>query len=195
MKPPIFQLKFWMKRLSGGNHRLLAATLRLSRRIKHQEKGVIPMPRQAPDLSDRPHSRIVPLGLHSDTVKPSTGYCYPHAQVQARRQVEALFSYPGSHAIAARSRLSRWFDAVFIRFLEQHPQRALRDILAPFQASPQRCFDAFFERTKQNQPTTFESCWHYPRAPLSCRPCDMFGTLKPFSLFLSGSALVVLLAT
>ena len=28
--------------------------------IKHEEKGVIPMPRQALDLSDRPHSRIVP---------------------------------------------------------------------------------------------------------------------------------------
>ena len=112
-------------------------------RIKHQEKGVIPMPRQAPDLSDRPHSRIVPLGLHSDTVKPSTGYCYPHAQVQARRQVEALFSYPGSHAIAARSRLSRWFDAVFIRFLEQHPQRAGEIFLRLFKQVPSDALTRF----------------------------------------------------
>ena len=92
--------------------------------IRHREHGVIPMPRQAPDLSRRPHSRIVPMGLHSDTVKPSTGYCYPHAQVQARDQVDALFTDPDAKAIAARSQLNRWFDAVFIRFLEQHPQRA-----------------------------------------------------------------------
>lgn len=92
--------------------------------VRHQEKGVIPMPRQAPDLSRRPHSHIVPMGLHSDTVKPSTGYCYPHAQVQARRQVDALCSNPEAMTVPARSRLNRWFDAVFIGFLERHPQRA-----------------------------------------------------------------------
>jgi lycopene beta-cyclase len=92
--------------------------------IRHQEQGVIPMPRQAPDLSRRPHSHIVPMGLHSDTVKPSTGYCYPHAQVQARRQVDALCSNPEAMTVPARSRLNRWFDAVFIGFLERHPQRA-----------------------------------------------------------------------
>ena len=113
-------------------------------RIKHQEKGVIPMPRQAPDffLTDRT-AALSSLGLHSDTVKPSTGYCYPHAQVQARRQVEALFSYPGSHAIAARSRLSRWFDAVFIRFLEQHPQRAGEIFLRLFKQVPSDALTRF----------------------------------------------------
>ena len=104
--------------------------------IRHREKGVIPMPKKGPDLTRRPHSRIIPMGLHSDTVKPSTGYCYPHAQVQARRQVAALFSDSNATAIAARSRLNRWFDAVFIGFLEQHPQRAGEIFLSLFARVP-----------------------------------------------------------
>ena len=101
-------------------------------RTLHREQGVIPMPRKAPDLAARAHRQIVPLGLHSDTVKPSTGYCYPHAQQQALAQVRALFARPDAnpntnpqdHAVAARSRLNRWLDAVFIGFLEEHPERA-----------------------------------------------------------------------
>ena len=92
-------------------------------RILHREKGVIPMPRQAPDLTARDYQQIIPLGLHSDTVKPSTGYCYPHAQQQASRQVQALFADAKLNAVPARSRLVRWLDAVFIGFLEEHPQR------------------------------------------------------------------------
>ena len=101
-------------------------------RTLHREQGVIPMPRKAPDLAARAHRQIVPLGLHSDTVKPSTGYCYPHAQQQALAQVRALFARPDAnpntnpqdHAVAARSRLNRWLDAVFIGYLEEHPERA-----------------------------------------------------------------------
>ena len=93
-------------------------------RILHREQGVIPMPRRAPDLAARAHRKIIPIGLHSDTVKPSTGYCYPHAQQQALAQVRALFSNPDADAVAARSRLSRWLDAIFIGFLEEHPERA-----------------------------------------------------------------------
>ncbi|MEC7105705.1 MAG: lycopene cyclase family protein, partial [Pseudomonadota bacterium] len=92
-------------------------------RIVHREKGVIPMPRQAPDLTARDYQQIIPLGLHSDTVKPSTGYCYPHAQHQASQQVQALFADAKLNAVPARSRLVRWLDAVFIGFLEEHPQR------------------------------------------------------------------------
>ena len=92
-------------------------------RILHREQGVIPMPRQAPDLAARGHQQIIPMGLHSDTVKPSTGYCYPHAQHQASRQVQALFDDAKLSAVPARSRLVRWLDAVFIGFLEEHPQR------------------------------------------------------------------------
>ena len=92
-------------------------------RILHREKGVIPMPRQAPNLTARDYQQIIPLGLHSDTVKPSTGYCYPHAQHQASQQVQALFADAKLNAVPARSRLVRWLDAVFIGFLEEHPQR------------------------------------------------------------------------
>ena len=40
-----------------------------------------------------------------------------------RRQVQALFADAKIKAFPARSRLVRWLDAVFIGFLEEHPQR------------------------------------------------------------------------
>lgn len=90
----------------------------------HREQGVIPMPRQAPDLADRPHQNVIPMGLHSDTVKPSTGYCYPHAQQQAMQQARLLFADANAQATPARSRFNRWLDSVFIGFLEENPHRA-----------------------------------------------------------------------
>ena len=105
-------------------------------RISRTEQGVIPMPRQAPNLKRRAHQRIIPMGLHADTTKPSTGYCYPHAQDQARRQAQALSSGASGAAASARSDLGRWFDAVFIGFLEQYPEQAGATFLRLFQQVP-----------------------------------------------------------
>jgi lycopene beta-cyclase len=105
-------------------------------RISRTEQGVIPMPRQAPNLKRRAHQRIIPMGLHADTTKPSTGYCYPHAQDQARRQAQALSSGVSGAAASARSDLGRWFDAVFIGFLEQYPEQAGATFLRLFQQVP-----------------------------------------------------------
>lgn len=105
-------------------------------RVLHEEKGVIPMPRRAPNLACRSHPNLIPLGLHSDTAKPSTGYCYPHAQRQAYEQIKALLADANCDASAARSKLTRWFDAVFIGFLEQHPERAGEIFLRLFKQVP-----------------------------------------------------------
>ena len=104
--------------------------------ITRTEQGVIPMPRRAPNLRHRAHQRIIPMGLHADPTKPSTGYCYPHAQDQARRQAQALLSKDSRAAASTRSDLGRWFDAVFIGFLEQHPQQAGATFLRLFQRVP-----------------------------------------------------------
>ena len=104
--------------------------------IKHREQGVIPMPKQTLDLARRPHANIIPMGLHSDTAKASTGYCYPHAQRQASRHVAALFARQNAQAAPARSNLSRWFDEVFIGFLEQHPELAGEVFLRLFTSVP-----------------------------------------------------------
>ena len=106
-------------------------------RIQRQEQGVIPMPKRGPDLTQRPHAQIIPLGLHADTVKPSTGYCYPHAQQQAAGLAQDLFSGNAHSSVTvARNKLARWFDGVFITFLERHPQRAGEIFLALFQRVP-----------------------------------------------------------
>lgn len=104
--------------------------------ITRTEQGVIPMPRRQPRWAGGDHGRVIPMGLHADTTKPSTGYCYPHAQDQARRQAENLLQDKALRPSAARSKLSRWFDSVFIGFLEQHPQRAGAVFLALFQRVP-----------------------------------------------------------
>lgn len=104
--------------------------------VTRREQGVIPMPRRAPSLKHRTHQRIIPMGLHADTTKPSTGYCYPHAQDQAQRQARALSSGVDGVGASARSDLSRWFDAVFIGFLEQYPEQAGATFLRLFQRVP-----------------------------------------------------------
>lgn len=104
--------------------------------IRHREQGVIPMPKQTLDLARRRHANIIPMGLHSDTAKASTGYCYPHAQRQALRHVAALFARQDALAVPARSKLSCWFDGVFIDFLEQHPELAGEVFLRLFTAVP-----------------------------------------------------------
>ena len=104
--------------------------------ITRTEQGVIPMPRRAPNLQLRGHKRVIPLGLHADTTKPSTGYCYPHAQDQAKRQARALLDGNFAAPPGARSELSRWFDAVFIGFLERYPERAGSIFLRLFQQVP-----------------------------------------------------------
>lgn len=120
------ELKNYLKERYGLDHWQITRT----------EQGVIPMPRRAPSLKHRAHQRIIPMGLHADTTKPSTGYCYPHAQDQARRQAQALSSDVGGVPASARSDLGRWFDAVFIGFLEQYPERAGATFLRLFQQVP-----------------------------------------------------------
>ena len=120
------ELKSYLERRFGLNHW----------RVTRTEQGVIPMPRRAPNLKYRTHQRIIPMGLHADTTKPSTGYCYPHAQDQARRQAQAILTGMHGTPASARSGLARWFDAVFIGFLEQHPELAGAAFLGLFQRVP-----------------------------------------------------------
>ena len=80
------------------------------------------MPRQAPDLTARDYQQIIPLGLHSDTVKPRQAIAIPmHSikRVNRCRHCLPMQAERGSRTFAP----SRWLDAVFIGFLEEHPQR------------------------------------------------------------------------
>ena len=94
-----------------------------------EERGVIPMPaRPAPAIARDP--RIISFGLHGDTSKPSSGYCYLQAHRQEARQAGLM---PGMEALEqdavmqhapARTPLPKWLDGVFISFLEHHPDQA-----------------------------------------------------------------------
>ncbi|MDB2646768.1 lycopene cyclase family protein [Pseudomonadales bacterium] len=45
--------------------------------IQHEERGIIPMPKNTASQTQRSHQNLIPFGLHGGTAKPSTGYCYP----------------------------------------------------------------------------------------------------------------------
>lgn len=91
--------------------------------IRSSECGVLPMPK-------RPHAllegqpNVVLFGLHADTAKPSTGYCYPHAQQQAECIAEWLSGRTNSGPPPSRHSVARWFDGVFVAFLENRPAQA-----------------------------------------------------------------------
>ena len=91
--------------------------------ICSSEGGILPMPKRPPaQLEGQPDVAV--FGLHGDTAKPSSGYCYPHAQQQAERMAEWLSAGANSGPPAARHSVARWFDAVFVTFLENRPAQA-----------------------------------------------------------------------
>jgi lycopene beta-cyclase len=102
--------------------------------IQNQEQGVIPMPQKSASLTRREHFNVVPFGLHSDTPRPSTGYCYPHAQSQALEHVLNLFA--NRPPKASRNFFVRWLDQIFISFLEHHPEQAASTFFTLFEQVP-----------------------------------------------------------
>ncbi len=104
--------------------------------IQYEERGIIPMPKIISNLARRKHHNLIPFGLHGDTAKPSTGYCYPHAHSQAQQHASLLFAAQIQTAPAARGLLPRWLDKVFISFLEHQAEHAAGTFLQLFQRVP-----------------------------------------------------------
>ena len=92
--------------------------------IVREEYGVIPMYKNPPTLKYRKFNNIIPLGLHANTTRPSTGYCYPHAQKQALDYSKSLSIGNPTLKKVDRNVFVRWLDMIFISFLENHPQKA-----------------------------------------------------------------------
>ena len=100
--------------------------------ICSSEGGILPMSKRPPaEFEDQPN--VVGFGLHGDTVKPSSGYCYPHAQQQAERIAAWLAGGSNSGPPAARHSVARWFDGVFVTFLENRSAQAPATFFRLFQ--------------------------------------------------------------
>ena len=129
------------------NHYLLAQLDIDNWQVLHEERGVLPMPKNSPTQADRAHFNVIPFGLHADTAKPSTGYCYPHAQRQAKHYANRLFAENPAQVPAARASLARWLDHVFISFLEHQPAHAASTFMQLFQRVPEPVLIRFLSDT------------------------------------------------
>ena len=94
------------------------------------------MHKNAPTLKHRKFNNIIPLGLHANTTRPSTGYCYPHAQKQAVDYSKSLSIGNPTLKKADRNVFVRWLDMIFISFLENHPQKADAMFMNLFRKTP-----------------------------------------------------------
>ncbi|MGB0997973.1 MAG: lycopene cyclase family protein [Pseudomonadales bacterium] len=86
--------------------------------VQRTEQGVLPMAKQEKRHGPSVDCDAVALGLHGGTVKPSTGYCFPHAQDQAANLAQWLSTAEGTMPPQVRGATARWFDEVFVTFLE-----------------------------------------------------------------------------
>ncbi|MEC7781050.1 MAG: lycopene cyclase family protein [Pseudomonadota bacterium] len=101
--------------------------------IKHTEQGVLPMAKRGQKRAQRADCDALSLGLHGGTVKPSTGYCFPHAQDQAAELALWLTTARGTSPPRLRGFAARWFDGVFVTFLENQAPAAPDAFLRLFQ--------------------------------------------------------------
>ena len=101
-----------------------------------EEYGVIPMFKNPPKLKHRKFNNIIPFGLHANTTRPSTGYCYPHAQKQAADYSKSLSMGNPALKKVDRNFFVRWLDMIFISFLENHPQKADAMFMNLFKKTP-----------------------------------------------------------
>ena len=106
-------------------------------RILREERGIIPMPKKPPNPEQRAHYNVIPFGLYADTAKPSTGYCYPHAQHQAKQHASRLFAGTAHQVTAVRNPVAQWLDHVFISFLEHQPAHAASTFIRLFKRVPE----------------------------------------------------------
>ncbi len=100
-------------------------------KIVRKENGVIPM--SSRDYTPSNSNRITEIGTPGGYVKASSGYCFLATQ-NSVRSISDRYVHDGSIiARHPRSRLGRWFDKVFVYFLERYPERAPETFVSLFQ--------------------------------------------------------------
>lgn len=100
--------------------------------VEGEEAGCIPMTDAQQDPTT---GAITALGMRAGIARPSTGYAFTRIQVAARAAAVAIRS--GEQPAAVRDRLrTRALDAVFLRFLRDHPEAAPGVFLRMFDRLP-----------------------------------------------------------
>ncbi len=100
--------------------------------IEGEEAGCIPMTDAPPAVTA---SRCAALGMRAGIARSSTGYAFTRIQIAARAAATAI--RVGDQPGAVRDRLrTRVLDAVFLRFLRDHPEAAPAVFLRMFDRVP-----------------------------------------------------------
>lgn len=103
-------------------------------RVRHRERGVIPMSSAA--FPRRIGRRVYPIGIAGGHAKPSTGYAFLDIQRCAAAMARRVRDAPLPEPPAPRPWLSAFQDAVFLSYLERHPEKAGEAIVGLFDRLP-----------------------------------------------------------
>ncbi|MCA9609690.1 MAG: hypothetical protein KC619_29025, partial [Myxococcales bacterium] len=103
-------------------------------RVRHRERGVIPMTTAA--FPRRIGRRVYPIGLAGGLAKPSTGYAFVDIQRYAKAMATRLRKHPLPEPPAPRPPMSDVQDKVFLSYLQRHPRGAGRAIVGLFERLP-----------------------------------------------------------
>lgn len=90
--------------------------------VSYSEQGAIPMTAQTMPM--RSSERVYRIGTAGGLVKPSTGYAFLAIQRWTKEFTKRLSREELPNPPEPRSSSSRYLDAVFLRVLDQHPDRA-----------------------------------------------------------------------
>lgn len=91
--------------------------------VSGEEKGYIPM--TSYEFPQRLGERVYSIGMLGGQTRPSTGYTFLRIQRYCRRLAESLAASGGRPEVPARTDSRRYdlLDALFLRFMQEHPER------------------------------------------------------------------------
>jgi lycopene beta-cyclase len=90
--------------------------------VEFEEQGIIPMQSRVPNR--HPSSRIHRIGTQAGMVKGSTGYGFLAIQKWTPMLLKQHQDPANLRSQSPRSDFSRRLDAIFLAYIEQHPQQA-----------------------------------------------------------------------
>jgi lycopene beta-cyclase len=111
--------------------------------LLRQEQGINPLTDWR--FPRRLGKRIMAIGNHGGMVKPSTGYAFLRMQADSSAIINSLLKVGHPFCIPCGPRRYRYFDAVMLEIMSQHPERIEPILLSLFKHNPARRIFRFLD--------------------------------------------------